>query len=117
MQNILINTYLSKFKKINTKSINECVMFLLNCLDDSIQQAQTLPISGQDKKTIVLSVILGIYNIVISKNLPIYLKPFDLIIKIIVIQVIISKLIDFIVDKYNRGLWRKESHYVSKKNM
>lgn len=122
MENILktklIKNYLKIFReKINKKNINDCITFLLDCLDDSIQQAQTLPLQGADKKVLVLSIILEIYNVVISKNLPIYLKPFDLIIKTILIQIVISKLIDFIVDKYNRGAWRKESNYVSEKNL
>lgn len=122
MENILktklIENYLRIFReKINKKNISDCTTFLLDCLDDSIQQAQTLPLQGADKKVLVLSIILEIYNVVISKNLPIYLKPFDLIIKTILIQIVISKLIDFIVDKYNRGAWRKESNYVSEKNL
>lgn len=121
MKNILkielIENYLSKFANIGTKNINECIIFMLDCLDDSILQVESLPISGKDKKLIVISIILNIYVVVISKNLPIYLKPFDSLIKFIVIQLIVSKLIDFIVNKYNGGLWRKESNYVSKKNM
>jgi hypothetical protein len=88
----LIKDYLSKFSKNNIKNINECVKFILNCLDDSINQAETLPISGNDKKIFVISVILEIYVFVISKNLPIYLSPFDSLIKFIVVQIIISKL-------------------------
>lgn len=72
MENILkpelIKDYLSKFSKNNIKNINECVKFILNCLDDSINQAETLPISGNDKKIFVVSVILEIYVFVISKK-------------------------------------------------
>lgn len=112
MKRILIDSYLLKFKKNNKKNINDCINFLLYCIDDSIQTTQSLQIPGAEKKVIVLSIIWEVYSIVISKNLPIYLKPFDLIIKTIVVQLIVSKLIDFIVDKYNRGTWRKESNYV-----
>jgi hypothetical protein len=120
MENIkkeLIEKYLIDFKEKNAKKINDCVVFILNCVDDSINKAENLPIDGVSKKAVVISVIYAIYNIVVSKNLPIYLKPFDSIIKIIIIQFIISNIIDFIVDKYNRGEWRKESNVSQKENL
>jgi hypothetical protein len=110
----LIEKYLLDFKENNKKNINECISFILKCVDDSINQAENLPFDGASKKAVVISVIYSIYNVVISKNLPIYLKPFDSIIKIIVIQFLISNIIDFLVHKYNEGTWnRKESNYAS----
>jgi hypothetical protein len=111
----LVEKYLSDFEEKNTNNIHDCISFILNCVDDSITQAQNLPIDGASKKAVVISIIYAIYNAVISKNLPVYLKPFDSIIKIIVIQFLISNIIDFLVHKYNEGTWnRKESSYVSR---
>jgi hypothetical protein len=111
----LIEKYISDFKEKNTKNINDCISFVLKCLDDSINQAENLPIDGASKKAVVISIIYSIYNVIISKNMPVYLKPFDSIIKIIIIQFLISNIIDFLVHKYNEGTWsRKESNYVSR---
>jgi|688.fasta_scaffold25233_8 hypothetical protein len=107
----LTEKYLIVFKDKKIKNLNECFDFILNCLDDSIVFLEKVPIKGEDKKSAAIIIIYGIYTEVISKNLPIYLKPFDLLIRFIVVQIIISKLIDFIVNKYNRGIWRKESNY------
>jgi len=114
MENIkkeLTEKYLVVFKDQESKNLNECFDFILNCVDDSIVFLEKIPANGEDKKSAVILIIYGIYAEVISKNLPIYLKPFDLLIRFIVIQIVISKLIDFIVNKYNRGIWRKESNY------
>jgi hypothetical protein len=112
----LIEKYLSNFKEKNTNNIHDCISFILNCVDDSINQAQNLPVDGASKKAVVISIIYTIYNAIISKNLPVYLKPFDSIIKIIVIQFLISNIIDFLVHKYNEGTWnRKESNYASQR--
>lgn len=112
----LIEKYLSDFEGKKISNIHDCISFILNCVDDSINQAQNLPIDGASKKAVVISVIYSIYNAIISKNLPIYLKPFDSIIKIIVIQFLISNIIDFLVHKYNEGTWNgKESNYASQR--
>lgn len=103
----LAKKYLEVFSKNKLKNLNECFGFILNCLDESINYVEDLPIEGNNKKSIVIAIIYSIYSEIISKNLPIYLKPFDLLIRFILIQIILSKLIDFIVDKYNRGAWKK----------
>ena len=104
-----IDRYLLEFRNKDLKKLEECFGFMIHCVDDGVNNIEPLPISGPDKKAVVLSIICGIYAEVIAKNLPLYLKPFNILIEFILIQVIISKLIDFIVDKYNKGLWRKES--------
>lgn len=103
----LVEKYLLNFNNKKIKNLNECFGFILNCLDESINYLEDIPIKGADKKSAVIVIIYGIYSEIISKNLPIYLKPFDLLIRFIVIQIVLSKLIDFIVDKYNRGAWKK----------
>ena len=114
----LIEKYLLNFKENNKKNINECISFVLKCVDDSINQAESLPVDGASKKAVVISVIYSIYSVVISRNLPVYLKPFDSVIKVIVIQFLISNIIDFLVHKYNEGTWnRKESNYASQREI
>jgi len=44
----------------------------------------------------------------VAQTLPLFLKPFSNQIKQIAIYVVLSYMIDFIVKKYNDGLWSKD---------
>lgn len=82
--------------------------FFLNCVDQliiHIDQFKAVP--GQDKKATVLLAAVIIYDYVVSQTLPLFLKPFSNQIKQIAIYVVLSYMIDFIVKKYNDGLWSK----------
>lgn len=84
------------------------VQFFINAVDDAIKLAeqQLAGMPGKDKKEFVLAVIANIYDTIIGNALPGWLYLVKGVIKDIVINVIVSKAIDFIVSKYNEGLWK-----------
>lgn len=81
--------------------------FIINCLDELIQFVEDLIPEGSDKKAAVMSVLEKLFDHVVYEAFPIWLKPFAPAIKKIVIDVIIGVAIDFIVGKYNAGIWSK----------
>ena len=94
----------------NSSSLAKLSSDLLIYLDSSIHYAEdnNIDSTGQGKKTIVLAMMQIIFIGIVSNNLPIYLKPFDQLIKFLVIHVFLSVIIDFIVKKYKDGIWKKE---------
>lgn len=93
------------FQKVNlVKATN----FLLQSLDEFIQIVDQAIELGPDKKATVLDVISRLYDYVIAEALPIWLKPFAAPVKNYIIYILISSAIDWIVEKYRNGEWRKE---------
>ena len=82
--------------------------FIINCLNELIQFVEDLIPDGKDKKAAVMSVLEKLFDHVIYEAFPIWLKPFAPAIKKIVLDVIIGVAIDFIVGKYNAGIWNME---------
>lgn len=106
----------SSYSKENSKLfLNNATYFLLNCLDESINLVEDVFIEGKDKKSAVLLIMAYLYEQIIYKNLPIYLKPFAVIIRIFFVQILSSILIDFIVNKYRDGSWNKRKELKNEK--
>ena len=82
--------------------------FIINCLDELIQFVENLIPDGKDKKAAVLSILGKLFDHVIYEAFPVWLKPFAPVIKKIVLDVIVGVAIDFIVGKYNTGIWNME---------
>jgi hypothetical protein len=96
-----------KFWTSTKEGLMASISFLINCLDVLIIHAKDLNLEGPDKKATVLLAAVIIYDYVVAQTLPIFLKPFSSSIKQIVIYIVLSYMIDFIVKKYNDGLWSK----------
>ena len=90
-------------------SITRVTNFLLSVLDDLIAYVDDLLDAGPDKKATVMDAIERLYDYVIAEALPIWLKPFAGAIKNYVLKDVISPAIDWIVDKYRNGEWRKKT--------
>ena len=94
------------WKKVNFIKITN---FLLNCLDDLIAYVDTMAFaSGADKKATVLNAVSKLYDYIVREALPMWLVPFANVIRDYIIQVLISAAIDWIVQKYREGDWRKK---------
>ena len=91
----LSNKYIYAASKFLIDIIDECVLWVENLIPGS---------TGQEKKTAVLALVINVYQYILAKTFPIWLKPFSPLIQGIVI-LIISHLIDFMVAKYNAGYW------------
>jgi len=82
--------------------------FLLKSLDELIAYVDELvDLHGADKKATVLRAIEMIYDYTVREAMPILLRPFAGKIKSIIILDVISPAIDWMVDKYRNGDWRK----------
>lgn len=93
------------FRKINLSCVTN---FLLKCLDDLIAYADGLPnASGPDKKATVLFAVAELYDYIIINQIPIWAKPFAGVIRNYIIYVLIATAIDWIVEKYRNGQWKK----------
>lgn len=93
---------------LNYKQIANSIAFMLDCLDELIQFVENLFPEGSLKKAAVISVLSKLYDYTIGRCLPIWAQPFSMAIKQIVL-IAFSLLIDFIVRKYNSGIWRKDA--------
>lgn len=86
------------------------VNFLVNSLDTLVTHVETnLSVSGSEKKLLVLEGLGKLYDAVGTAILPIYLRPFSGLIKRFLVNVALSYLIDFVVEKYNTGAWKQET--------
>lgn len=95
------------FTKVKV-NFNHVTDFLLKALDDLIAYVdEWVDSNGADKKATVLAAVSKLYDYVIKEAMPIWMKPFAGPIKNYVIEGILSPSIDWIVDKYRNGDWRK----------
>lgn len=102
-----INPFKKSWVLIDYKQIANSIAFLLDCLDELIQFVEHLFPEGSLKKVAVISVLSKLYDYTIARCLPIWAQPFSMVIKQIVL-IAFGLLIDFIVRKYNSGMWRKD---------
>ena len=82
--------------------------FMIKITDELILFVENLIPNGPDKKIAVLYVISKLFDFIAATTFPIWLKPFTAIIKEIIVSIIITQLIDFMVDKYNAGFWETQ---------
>jgi len=90
-------------------SFTRVTTFLLGTLDELIAYVDDTLDAGPDKKATVLDAIDRLYTYVVAEALPIWLKPFAGIIKNYIVNEVMSPAIDWIVDKYRNGDWRKKT--------
>lgn len=90
-------------------SFTRVTNFLLSVLDDLIAYVDDVIDNGPDKKATVLNAIERLYDYIVVQALPIWMKPFAGSIKSYVINEVVSPAIDWIVDKYRNGEWRKKT--------
>ena len=84
--------------------------FLLKALDDLIAYVdEWVDTDGADKKATVLAAVNKLYDYVIKEAMPIWMRPFAGPVKHYIVNELISPAIDWIVNKYRNGDWRKPS--------
>lgn len=95
--------------RLNRLRLVKGTQFIIDSLDQMIQWVEDLIPSGTDKKAAVTLMAGKLFDYIVGSALPIWLKPFSGIIREIVINVVVSNAIDFIVRKYNDGIWKKDA--------
>lgn len=83
-------------------------IFIFGSLDELITFVEGEIPDGSDKKEAVMAVVGKLFDYIVIQAFPFWLRPFSKTIKDIVIGIIVSKLIDFIVAKYNAGYWNMQ---------
>lgn len=97
-----------KIWKTAETHLTAIVSFILSSVDDLILALFKFEeMSGADKKATVLAASATLYDYIARETLPIWLQPFAKQIRYIIIYIMLSYMIDFIVDKYKNGLWRE----------
>lgn len=94
--------------KITKTYLVTSTMFIINILDELIIFVEGIIPAGDDKKAAVTAVVEKLFDYIVVQAFPIWLKPFAPVIKDIIVNIIIGKLIDYIVGKYNAGFWNME---------
>lgn len=84
-------------------------MFIMKSIDEMIQYVEGVIPVGKDKKEVVMAVAGNLFDYVIAECLPIWMKPMKSTIRKIIIDVLVSQMIDLIVEKYNSGFWNKKN--------
>jgi hypothetical protein len=79
--------------------------FIVGTLDEVITFVEPIIPEGNDKKAAVIAITSKLFDYIVVKAFPFWLQPFAGTIKKIVVNIIISQMIDFIVSKYNSGYW------------
>jgi hypothetical protein len=86
--------------------IHAASQFLISVLDELILFVEGIIPEGTDKKAAVMAMIDKLFDYIVVQAFPFWLRPFAPAIKKIVIDIAISHLIDYIVEKYNAGFWK-----------
>jgi hypothetical protein len=87
-------------------SLYQVTLFLMESLDELIQEVDDCIENGPDKKATVLAAIDKLYDHVGREAIPVLLRPFATKIKDYIVYTLVAASIDWIVNKYRHGEWR-----------
>ena len=82
--------------------------FMIDITDELVLFVENLIPEGTDKKAAVLYVASKLFDYIVKTSFPIWLLPIAATMKTIVVTIILSQMIDFMVNKYNSGFWEKQ---------
>lgn len=94
---------------LNTGKLISGTQFIISSLDKMVLFVEDLIPNGEDKKAAVMMVVGKLFDTIVIPAMPIWLKPFASVIKSIVMDTVISNAIDFVVKKYNEGVWNMKN--------
>ncbi len=100
---------------LNTNKLINGTAFIISSLDKMVLFVEDLIPQGQDKKAAVTMVVSKLFDTIVITAMPFWLRPFSSIIKSVVMDSIVSSAIDFVVKKYNEGVWNKDVNNAEKK--
>lgn len=101
--------WFSSIWSTSSKGFFAATKFLLRCLDKLVQFVEVAIDKGPDKKATVIATLGFLYDRIVVPALPLWAKPFKSQIKTFVFTVLVSAAIDWVVEKYNEGEWKKAS--------
>ena len=83
--------------------LRDVLSFMIESTDEFVVMVGSMLGSSGDVKTIVMDLVTKLYDNVIEGVLPIWLKPFSGTIKFLIINVVLSNLIDYLIAQYKSG--------------
>lgn len=83
--------------------------FMIDITDELVLFVENLIPEGTDKKAAVLYVASKLFDYIVSSTFPVWLLPIASTMKTIVVTIILSQMIDYMVNKYNAGYWEKQT--------
>ena len=95
---------------VNRGRLVDGTRFVLASLDQMIQWVEDIIPSGVDKKAAVMMMAGKLFDYVVAPAFPIWLKPATPLIRELVVNILVSAVIDFIVSKYHTGIWMKDEN-------
>ena len=102
---------------ISRSYILKATIFIVSILDELITFVEPIIPEGSDKKIAVMAVVNKLFDHIVTQAFPLWLKPFAETIKSILVGIIISHLIDFIVEKYKSGYWKLNQDILHKEDV
>lgn len=87
------------------------IRFVTDSLDRMIQWVEDLIPSGTDKKAAVLLMAGRLFDYVVAAAVPVWLTFLVPVARKLVVDFFLSNMIDFIVGKYNAGVWKKDAQF------
>ncbi len=97
-----------RFWKRSTAHMYKATKFLMQSLDGLVMLVDDLTdLSGPNKKATVLNAVDILYDYVVREAIPIWMRPIAGRVKDYVIHTLVSTAIDWMVDKYREGAWKK----------
>lgn len=103
------NPQIKSWWRVPRNHILIATKFIIDCLDELINFVEPIITAGADKKLAVMIVTGKIFDYIVVNSFPLWLKPFVPTIRMIVVNVIVDSMIDFIVAKYKAGFWKQEA--------
>ncbi len=90
-------------------SMTPITNFMLGALDDLIAYVdQVVDTTGPQKKATVLAAVGQIYDYISKEAFPVWFAPFSATIRTYVLDHVVATAIDWMVQKYRNGDWRKK---------
>jgi hypothetical protein len=89
-------------------SVNYVVLsseFLLGITDILVNHFQSFDLPGLSKKEKCIEILSELFDFVSKNTIPTVYKPLSPILKTIIVNCILSTVINFIVKKYQKGSW------------
>jgi hypothetical protein len=79
--------------------------FLLGITDILVNHFKSFDLPGLSKKEKCIEILSELFDFVAKNTIPTVYKPFSPILKTIIVNCILSTVINFIVKKYQKGSW------------
>jgi hypothetical protein len=83
--------------------LRDVIKFLIESADEFVVMVGGMVGTTSDVQNIVLNLLNKLYDTIIIGILPIWIKPFSSLIKYVIVDILLSNLIDYLINQYATG--------------